>query len=273
MKNTPLNGYLLHQRAYQEKRAIYQFFSYEHGVVHGVGVRGMPLFTPVYLLANGNHALKSFSQIGLGFSPSFEQMLSEQIGDDADGQNLSQHSGYLLTKGRVQYALLYMNEVLYKLLANENACPALWQTYHTNTAKLHALDKLSLSAVDELHAMKVYLRIFERALFAELGVAIDFGNDGFGEPIVADGVYRFVPQMGFVPDSTALPADYHAANKASPCYQGLQLQQMDLALQNLLVFDHLAEFGQIHKQLMDFLLDYRPLHSRTLWQQSMRYLT
>ena len=44
MKNEPLTGYLLHARAYQEKRAIYQFFSAEHGVVHGMGVRGMPSF-------------------------------------------------------------------------------------------------------------------------------------------------------------------------------------------------------------------------------------
>ena len=54
-----LNGYLLHQRPYQEKRAIYQFFSYEKGVVHGIGGRGMPLFTPIWLMSSGTKSLKA----------------------------------------------------------------------------------------------------------------------------------------------------------------------------------------------------------------------
>ena len=57
MRNEPLTGYLLHARAYQEKRAIYQFFSAEHGVVHGMGVRGMPSFMVVILFASGQNAL------------------------------------------------------------------------------------------------------------------------------------------------------------------------------------------------------------------------
>nr|WP_261862698.1 recombination protein O N-terminal domain-containing protein [Psychrobacter sp. JCM 18900] len=37
MRNEALVGYLLHQRPYQEKRALYYLFSQQHGVIHGVG--------------------------------------------------------------------------------------------------------------------------------------------------------------------------------------------------------------------------------------------
>nr|WP_240365904.1 recombination protein O N-terminal domain-containing protein [Psychrobacter sp. KH172YL61] len=37
MRNEALIGYLLHQRPYQEKRALYYLFSQQHGVIHGVG--------------------------------------------------------------------------------------------------------------------------------------------------------------------------------------------------------------------------------------------
>lgn len=36
MRNEALIGYLLHQRPYQEKRALYYLFSQQHGVIHGI---------------------------------------------------------------------------------------------------------------------------------------------------------------------------------------------------------------------------------------------
>ena len=42
MRNEALVGYLLHQRPYQEKRALYYLFSQQHGVIHGVGKKGAP---------------------------------------------------------------------------------------------------------------------------------------------------------------------------------------------------------------------------------------
>ena len=83
MRATALNGYLLHQRPYQEKRAIYQFFSYEKGVVHGIGGRGMPLFTPIWLMSSGTKSLKSFGQISLGFSDEFARLLTSLSNDAA----------------------------------------------------------------------------------------------------------------------------------------------------------------------------------------------
>ena len=58
MRNEALVGYLLHQRPYQERRALYYLFSQQHGVVHGVGKKGAPLFMPLQLFATGKRDLK-----------------------------------------------------------------------------------------------------------------------------------------------------------------------------------------------------------------------
>ena len=63
MRNEALVGYLLHQRPYQEKRALYYLFSQQHGVIHGVGKKGAPLFMPLQLFATGKRDLKTFTQI------------------------------------------------------------------------------------------------------------------------------------------------------------------------------------------------------------------
>lgn len=273
MRATALNGYLLHSRAYQEKRAIYQFFSYEHGVVHGVGARGMPLFAPIWLMANGVNALKSFSQISLGFHPDFGVMCDGMDTDDVPAPQMDA-AGYHLIKGRVQYALLYMNEVLYKLLAVENPCPKLWQVYHTKTTKLRTLDRLKLDEADEMQAMRLYLRQFEQALFDELGVAMDYQVDGDGMPIDADTVYRFVPLTGFVPDVAGVADRYGQAVKLSrQRYRGDELLRMAKAVGDTQAqLEWMPQLSQLQKELMDALLDYKPLNSRTLWQQSIRYM-
>ncbi len=273
MRATALNGYLLHSRAYQEKRAIYQFFSYEHGVVHGVGARGMPLFAPIWLMANGVNALKSFSQISLGFHPDFGAACDGMDIDDMPAPKMDAVN-YHLIKGRVQYALLYMNEVLYKLLAAENPCPKLWQVYHTKTTKLHALDRLKLDDSDEMQAMRLYLRQFEQALFDELGVAMDYQMDGDGMPIDADTVYRFVPLTGFVPDVAGVADRYGQTVKLSrQRYRGDELLRMANAVGDTQAqLEWMPQLSQLQKELMDALLDYKPLNSRTLWQQSIRYM-
>lgn len=268
MRATALNGYLLHQRPYQEKRAIYQFFSYEKGVVHGIGGRGMPLFTPIWLMSSGTKSLKSFGQISLGFSDEFVQQLTAQSNEAAYNP-----ASYGLMTGRVQYALLYMNEILYKLLATESPCPKLWQVYHTNMTKLHALDRLSLMAVDKMQAMKLYLRSFERGLFSELGVMMDFCVDGHGVPINADAMYCFIPQMGFMLAHFVRTQIDPKIRFDSVCYTGSQILQMGAAMEEPeLALEFLDQFSQIQKEVLDNLLNHQPLHSRTLWQQSIQYL-
>ena len=101
MRNEALSGYLLHQRPYQEKRALYYLFSQEQGVVHGVGKKGAPLFELLHLFATGKRDLKTFSQIAMG-----------QI-ETIDTDEVATIKNYSQISGQQQYAALYLNEILW----------------------------------------------------------------------------------------------------------------------------------------------------------------
>lgn len=214
MKNEPLTGYLLHARPYQEKRAIYRFFSAEHGVVHGVGSRGMPSFVLIECFATGTNSLKNFSQICPKSALSTCHL------------------------GQIQYALLYLNELIYKLIAPENPCLALWQCYHNSILTLQQRPSMSTT--------KQTLRAFEQVLFAELGASVDWEMDNLGQAIDPVAHYQFVPNQGFI--------------KTLIGTKGEKILNPDLVL-----------LGQIHRQLVDFLLDYQPLNSRKLWAEQLKY--
>ncbi|OOR88359.1 hypothetical protein B0181_08340 [Moraxella caviae] len=262
MKNHPLTGYILHARPYQEKRAIYQLFSSELGVVHGVGVRGVPSFAQVDLFATGKNTLKSFSQI-----------------------TIANHSAICALRGQSQYARLYINELLCRLLAPENPCPDLWQKYREAMGELDELGVIDEQAGeqvyrDKLRQMKLCLRKFERALFDELGVSFDFFCDYAGQPLAA-GLYRFVPDTGFVAlHSERDEHDDGEDERAAPNFHKSRTYQdgvrFDGSVLPLLADEanfaqHLTPISQLHKQMIDFLLDYKPLNSRKLWLEQKRY--
>lgn len=249
MKNQPLTAYVLHARPYQEKRAIYQLFSREFGLMHGVGVRGMPSFVLLEMFAGGKNELKSLSQM-----------------------QLSAQSVLRPITGQVQYALLYMNEVLSRLLALESACPTLWQVYHEEMMTLQSLG--NLGATDDIRHLKVCLRHFERALFDELGASVDFVYDGTGSPIDDAVYYRFVPQMGFIPTTSSVIHQAQSDGKkvSRLSYLGRDLLLMGQAEDDKQIYHQKLEaFGQLQRDVMNYLLDYKPLHSRKLWQQSLLY--
>lgn len=248
MKHTPLTGYVIHQRAYQEKRALYTFFSREHGLVAGVSAKGLPLFVPMTLFATGKNSLKTFSQVN------FIQVQT----DDSVGQVIWRPSS---TDG--QYAALYLNELLYKLLAIEDAHPMLWQVYdETLTALKNVTDGL---------IMRLLLRRFELMLFAELGVVIEFGVDSTDTAICERGYYRYVANVGFMPSGsssgTLLGGDIVAMAVLSELLCAGQLHQAaaQVSVLNLL--------GGLHRIKIDALLDFKPLHSRQLWQDQARLKT
>lgn len=223
MKHEFLTGYLLHARPYQEKRAIYTFFSQECGVVQGVGSRGVPLFTLIQLFATGKNSLKSFSQI----------------------VPVSLSLPYI--HGQPQYALLYLNEVLCRLIAPEMPCPDLFDAYEV------ALSMLFEMGEDD-KKLKMALRQFEYVLFNELGALPSFDVDISGEPIDPDALYLFDPVRGFV-----------LSDEMGICGNAI------IAMSSTGNCAHLNEKGRIYRQILDILLDHKPLNSRKLWQQSLQY--
>lgn len=263
MRNEALTGYLLHQRPYQEKRALYYLFSQQFGVVHGIGKKGAPLFEALQLFATGKRDLKTFSQIAINQTDNI-QIDSVQIVDNPNtkppypSQNIYKaHQRYQQISGQQQYAALYLNEVLLKLLPVEDPMPMLWQHYQSSLMTL----KQPLSA-DEL---RLCLRQFEQRLFQELGFALNVEHDTIQDSIDPTMTYRFLADVGLVP---ILQAEHSENANTQAIFNGdeiLAMQQKGITLTTL------NSWSRLHRHLIDHLLDYQPLQSRLLWQQQQRY--
>lgn len=91
-------------------------------------------------------------------------------------------------KGSYLYSGLYANELLMRLLPQGDAQGAIFLAYQ------HLLRCL----VEE-DSLEVVLREFEFHLLEELGYGLDLGFEAnSGAPILADGVYQYVSDSGFV---------------------------------------------------------------------------
>ena len=248
MRNEALTGYLLHQRPYQEKRALYYLFSQQHGVIHGIGKKGAPLFEPMQLFATGKRDLKTFSQINI--SPI--QDSSTDTDTDTDTETL-----YKQISGQQQYAALYLNEILWKLLPTEDPMPVLWQHYQDSLLILK--QKLN---TDEL---RLCLRQFEQQLFQQLGFSILLTHDNSNTVVDPENQYRFLPDVGLTP---LIQSDNIDIDSAQVVFSGNEILLMSEAG---ITESTLNAWSRLHRHLLDHLLDYQPLQSRLLWQQQQRY--
>lgn len=258
MRNEALIGYLLHQRPYQEKRALYYLFSQQHGVIHGVGKKGAPLFTPLQLFASGKRDLKTFTQINIApLSSIQESIVKSPLALKDSNANLSEARHHESISGQHQYAALYLNEILWRLLPTEDPMPLLWQHYQNSLQQL----KQPLTA-DEL---RLCLRQFETYLFNELGFALTLKHDSLDQPIESVAIYRFLPDVGLVP--TVYDEDNERA-VTQTIFKGSEILMM---VEQGISAATLNAWSRLHRQLIDHLLDYQPLQSRLLWQQQQRY--
>ncbi|MGP5211221.1 DNA repair protein RecO [Psychrobacter alimentarius] len=255
MRNEALVGYLLHQRPYQEKRALYYLFSQQHGVIHGVGKKGAPLFMPLQLFATGKRDLKTFSQIGIASnSPS-------QVKTMAEEEAVISSLPYENITGQHQYSALYLNEILWRLLPTEDPMPVLWQHYQNSLQQL----RQPLSA----NELRLCLRQFEQHLFNELGFTLALTYDSVQNPIDAGSSYRFLPDVGLMP---VLTNAAQAENLESSTSQSIFVGRDIIAMAQLGITETtLHQWSKLHRYLIDHLLDYQPLQSRLLWQQQQRY--
>ncbi len=283
MRNQPLTGYLLHQKPYQEKRALYYFFSESHGLVHGVGKKGMLLFTPLTLFATGKRSLKTFSQVQPlnVLSSSDKRNESNPFSHLNESQTIVQPISQPLAppKGQNLYAGFYLNEILWQLLASEDVVRPIWQAYQHC---LHCL-QYELSMTE----LKLLLRQFEYQLFNELGYAIDYGEDSQGQSISTESYYQFVVNEGFhrvderidervnekngMFTNPLLKGSYFLGRSLQAVEQYLHHPVSDDDDKTIIQPEVLQDWSRLHKQMIDFLLDYKPLKSRELWQQFYRY--
>lgn len=268
MRDKKLTGFVIHARPYQEKRAIYTLFCQNIGLIDGVGGRGLPLFCELSLFATGKNSLKTFKE-----------------------PVLLNNTDIAMTAPFLHYACLYLNELIYRLFAKEDDMGVLYDSYKQALFDLKALQKINdpdrfdkmvfIKAVDThlwqntpithnfvkqhpktrdlTQTIKPILRQFERMLFEVLGVSLDFSKDHLGQALLTDGSYQFKLEQGFV---RVFDQDKHELT-------GRQIQQMGRNVAHL-DSDFLDKLGYLHKMLIDFLLEYKPLNSRKLWQDYQR---
>ena len=257
MRNEALIGYLLHQRPYQEKRALYYLFSQQHGVIHGIGKKGAPLFMPLQLFATGKRDLKTFSQINITSQIPTSVISSEKEDITATLESIP----YANITGQQQYSALYLNEILWRLLPTEDPMPILWQHYQDSLHQLRQpLD------TDEL---RLCLRQFEYYLFKELGFTLTLTHDSVQDVIEPNCSYCFLPDVGFMPILQNEPLSEHLESTTmKTVFMGAELIEMaELGITKAT----LNHWSKLYRHLIDHLLDYQPLQSRLLWQQQRRY--
>jgi DNA repair protein RecO (recombination protein O) len=161
-------AYVLHARAYRETSAIIDLLTLQHGRL-SVVARGVRR-------ARGGGQPHPFGRLSVGCSGR-GQLLTLTGFDSISHRWLT---------GDALYAGLYLNELLLRLLRDDDAHPVLFSGYE------RTLEQLTDGA-DE-----AALRIFERLALKECGYEVSFGFDAeTGEPVRPTRSYRFVPDVGF----------------------------------------------------------------------------
>lgn len=227
-------GYVLHQRPYRETSLLVDLFTYNHGRVRCVakGFRkpnkkgiSRALFPYSECLFNwqGRGELKTLSRADVIEAPVFLQQETLFVG-------------------------LYINEILYRLLHEQDPHQTLYQDY------CQLMLELAHKGVDE----KV-LRGFEMALLNELGygLVLDIDADK-GTPVLVDKFYQYIPEQGLrevANQARSIESVIKGADIIAIC-QGDYTQASTVIAAKRLT-----------RKVIDFYLDGRELHSRTLYRQ------
>ena len=160
-------------------------------------------------------------------------------------------------EGKGLYSGFYLNELLVRLLPEQDAHPEVLQVYQ------HALDSLvELQRTDTLtqQSLQVVLRFFELQLLQLLGYEINFAYEAMStKPIIASSFYRFDTARGFVRvivgQNQSLGVDV---------FFGQHI--LAVATQDYLQPYVLGAAKRLMRQALKPLLGHKPLQSRKLFE-------
>lgn len=171
-------AYILHTRPFSDSSLIVDCLT--------------PDFGRVSILAKGARSAKSKQRnllqpfLPLSVSWQGKSNLKTLIG--AETQSLR-----LPLQGKNLYCAFYLNELLVRLLPEQDALPEVLPIYQL------ALEALSSSADASVFNFEVVLRSFERQLLRLLGYEINFTSEALSsEAISHDAYYRYEVEQGFV---------------------------------------------------------------------------
>lgn len=185
-------AFVLHSRPYRETSLLVDLFSRHYGRFRAVargargtkkGTKSLNPYTPMLISWSGRTDLKTLG-------------------------NVEQSGAPLLLTGDNLYCGFYLNELLIRLLAENDPHQKLFDIYLNVLTKLAGQEPVEPS-----------LRMFEFSLLEEMGYALVLDTDAeSGEPILAERQYWFEPTMGFT-----LRQDVRIRSNAPNWFQGGEL--------------------------------------------------
>ena len=216
-------AFVLHARPYRETSALITLWSPNEGR-QSLIARGVK--RPKSILKG---LLQPFQRLWIEWQPSASGGGTLYQANLLKRESLDSHSSCV--------AGLYLNELLYKLLPEQDAHPQLFEAYGKALPRLATTD------------MELTLRYFESSLLQELGYGFDYRKDASGVPITAEAAYHYIPEHGFVRQPLNPP---HALKGSSI---------LALASERLLP-EHMIDAKRLLRVALGSHLQHNPLHSR-----------
>lgn len=218
-------AWVLHHRPFRDSSEIVELFTREYGRVAAVargsrrpGRRRESLepFRPMLVSCRGNGELQTLTA-------------AEPRGPS------------LRTTGQRLLSMFYLNELLLRLLQKHDAHPETFADYERALAELGAGKPEA-----------AVLRVFEKRLLNAMGYGLNLIADTEGQPLAADGMYRYVPELGPVP--------LHEGGDQGLLVRGSSL--LALAAEELDDEQTLRELRHVLQRTLDLYLGGRPLKTR-----------
>ena len=219
--------FLLHQRAYGETSLIVEVFSKSNGKM-SLMARGakkpkskffgyLAPFTKLQVTYSGRSDMKTLTNVDRDFSIATNSF------------------------SKTSYSLLYINELLMRLLPKDAAQEDLFYLYEQFLNKVSRGDEIEIT-----------LRHFELDLLDMLGYGLDFENDiDHHESIDSNKSYAFIPERGF----------RESSNSSFTGEDIINIRTRDLSKVSKKYLKHLTQTA-IH-----FCLDGRDLESRDIFKR------
>lgn len=227
------SGFVLHSRAYGDTSLIIDFFSRDFGrqSLYARGAKSkkrtghralLNPFIPLVVSAKGRGSLKTLTHI-------------ESTG-----------AAYQL-RGRALYCAFYLNELIVRLLPEDDGQPQLFD-YYAEILRDIAMHQSEWGDAP----LEVRLRSFEWLLVEIVGASFSLQEDIDGASILPDAAYGLVQQQGLKKLDDGLVGVSGAAL--------LALSRGDLAVES-----HRAELKRFMRLVLKPLLGAKPLMSRSLF--------
>ena len=224
---------MLHTRPFKETSLLVDLFTRNHGRIS--------------VIAKG--AQRPKSKIGIIKTPSCLFFISCIGRGELKTLTHCEIKEYFFPIAEAFNSVVYLNELLIKLLEKEDPHPEIFDHYLIVCGSLKSKNKEKLEK---------NLRSFELTLLKEIGYGLNLNFEGNSDiEIKEDTSYKFVPSVGFLPQTKSEP------NKNN--FSGKDI--LNLSTGNFSSPDTLLASKQIMRQAIDFHLGNKTLKIREYLSQ------